>query len=172
MRGMPGSLALELDHRLSDPLRHRRRGFVHRFRPDERELSYRGQKKPAWQNTLRYSTTPAYSLSGPPADPVCPISSFPTTSTRFVTAQEMFSRSVYLLILEIALEKARAISRVRRIMSHLAEATGAADTSARAGKRTTNSLPQPNPAPSAVAAPVQFGQLTHQRKPMPNPLCE
>jgi hypothetical protein len=36
------------------------------------------KKKPAWWNTLRYSTTPAYSSTGPPAKPECPLSSRPT----------------------------------------------------------------------------------------------
>ena len=38
------------------------------------------KKKPAWWNTLRYSTTPAYSSTGPPAKPECPLSSRPTKS--------------------------------------------------------------------------------------------
>src|SRR5687768_10835573 len=40
------------------------------------------QKKPAWRNTQRYSTTPAYSSTGLPASPSCPLSSHPTFSTQ------------------------------------------------------------------------------------------
>ncbi len=37
-------------------------------------------KKPTWQNTHRYSTTSAYSLTSPSAPPRCPLSSHPTIS--------------------------------------------------------------------------------------------
>ena len=36
-------------------------------------------KKPTWWNTQRYSATPAYSSTSPPAKPGCPLSSHPTT---------------------------------------------------------------------------------------------
>ncbi len=36
-------------------------------------------RKPTWRNTQRYSTTSAYSLTGPPVRPGCPSSSRPTT---------------------------------------------------------------------------------------------
>ena len=38
------------------------------------------QKKPTWRNTLRYSTTSAYSLTNPPEVPGCPSPSHPTTA--------------------------------------------------------------------------------------------
>lgn len=37
------------------------------------------KKKPTWQNTLRYSATSAYLLTGLPAQTGCPLSSHPTT---------------------------------------------------------------------------------------------
>jgi hypothetical protein len=43
-------------------------------------LNPQKQKKPTWWNTLRYSTTPAYSLTSPPAVPGCSSPSCPTTS--------------------------------------------------------------------------------------------
>ena len=49
------------------------------------------KKKPAWWNTLRYSTTPAYSSTGPPAKPECPLSSRPTKSAHVLLG---FARSL------------------------------------------------------------------------------
>jgi hypothetical protein len=46
---------------------------------------HRKQKKPTWQNTLRYSPTSAYSLTSPPARPGCPLSSHPTTSNQLAS---------------------------------------------------------------------------------------
>ena len=40
------------------------------------------EKKPAWSNTQRDSTTPAYSSNGPPGTLGCPSASLPTTSIR------------------------------------------------------------------------------------------
>ena len=40
------------------------------------------QKKPAWRNTRRHSTTSAYSSTNPPAGPGCSLSSHPTTSNQ------------------------------------------------------------------------------------------
>jgi len=51
-----------------------------RERRRDRILETRPQKKPTWRNTLRYSTTSVYSLTGSPAQPGCPSSSHPTTS--------------------------------------------------------------------------------------------
>src|SRR5258708_5916995 len=42
------------------------------------------EKKPTWWNTLRYSTTSAYSLTDPPVRPGYPSSSHPTTSRQFL----------------------------------------------------------------------------------------
>src|SRR5207244_9612274 len=40
-------------------------------------------KKPAWRNARRHSTTPAYSLTGPPTGAGCPSSSHPTTAITY-----------------------------------------------------------------------------------------
>ena len=45
----------------------------------------RKRKKPTWRNTLRYSTTSAYSLTSPPARPGCSLSSHPTTSNQLAS---------------------------------------------------------------------------------------
>ncbi len=66
--------------RFGDVLRPGRTRFVHRFVPRKCDRLRSTQKKPAWSKTLRYSTTPAYSSTGPPAKPQCPLSSRPTKS--------------------------------------------------------------------------------------------
>jgi hypothetical protein len=48
-------------------------------------VASRAKKKPAWSNTLRYSATPAYSSTGPPALSGCPLSSHPTTSALYAS---------------------------------------------------------------------------------------
>ena len=45
---------------------------------------HRKQKKPTWQNTLRYSTTSAYSSTSPPAPPSCSLASHPTTANQLL----------------------------------------------------------------------------------------
>jgi hypothetical protein len=45
----------------------------------------RRRKKPTWRNALRHSTTSAYSLTSPSAQPSCPLSSHPTNSDQLTT---------------------------------------------------------------------------------------
>src|SRR5207247_10663527 len=55
------------------------------------------KKKPTWSNTLRYSTTSAYSSTGPPARPSCPSPRHPTYSIQAVLGAELkFTRPLLL----------------------------------------------------------------------------
>src|SRR5207237_3555619 len=72
---------LERACRFGDLLRHDRIALFHRIPPAWfATVSPQSKKKPTWWNTLRYSTTSAYSLTSPPARPGCSSSSHPTTS--------------------------------------------------------------------------------------------
>jgi hypothetical protein len=43
-------------------------------------MDFPTQKKPTWRNTLKYSSTSAYSLTSPLAQPACSLPSHPATS--------------------------------------------------------------------------------------------
>ena len=73
----------------------------------------RKRKKPTWQNTLRYSTTPAYLLTSLPAMLGCSSSSHPTTISIVQKYRSCFHRFSASIILLLETDKANGFSACR-----------------------------------------------------------